>query len=377
LPLPLIPIAVTALSAGVAWWGARKGLKAQDEKESAEDALNGAIRRFNDCETRVDAARARTNQQLEALGTLRLNKSVELIKPYVDAVQYVHRVEQKALPDGEVAVHTQSIPLETMRVMAYEAADLLKDGIVAVPTGVLAGLGAAGAVSSMGAASAGTAIATLSGVAASNATLAWLGGGSLAAGGWGVAGGTAVLGGVVLGPVIAVTGFVAAAKLEKQTTEILAKRAEYMEASEQLVGMQAALEAVDVRIQEIQAAIATVAERFAPTFFSVTAVIEQKKASRRTLQADADERRATARQRPWWTKLWRLITLKRDDFSFSDPLDFNNFSVAEQQTYVLASRMAISLYALLTTPVLDTEGGLTEESQSCIDGAQHLILAGA
>jgi hypothetical protein len=45
-------------------------------------------------------------------------------------------------------------------------------------------------------ASTGTAIASLSGAAAANATLAWLGGGTLAAGGGGVAAGTTVLAGI-------------------------------------------------------------------------------------------------------------------------------------------------------------------------------------
>ena len=62
---------------------------------------------------------------------------------------------------------------------------------------VAAGLGAPAAVStlvaSVGTASTGTAISTLSGAAATKATLAWLGGGALAAGGFGVAGGVVVL----------------------------------------------------------------------------------------------------------------------------------------------------------------------------------------
>jgi len=53
---------------------------------------------------------------------------------------------------------------------------------------------------------------TLSGIAAKNATLAWLGGGALAAGGKGIAGGLAVLGGIQLAPVFAVSGFVFASK---------------------------------------------------------------------------------------------------------------------------------------------------------------------
>lgn len=69
-----------------------------------------------------------------------------------------------------------------------------------------------GAAGVFATASTGTAIASLSGAAATNATLAFFGGGSLAAGGLGIAGGTAVLGGLVAGPALAVIGFVVGSK---------------------------------------------------------------------------------------------------------------------------------------------------------------------
>lgn len=61
-----------------------------------------------------------------------------------------------------------------------------------------------GAVAAFGTASTGTAISTLSGAAMVKATMAWLGGGSLASGGFGVAGGALVLGGV--GAAVALAG---------------------------------------------------------------------------------------------------------------------------------------------------------------------------
>jgi hypothetical protein len=57
-------------------------------------------------------------------------------------------------------------------------------------------------VTALGSASTGIAISGLSGVAATNATLAWFGGGALAAGGAGMAGGTAVLGGLFAIPLV-------------------------------------------------------------------------------------------------------------------------------------------------------------------------------
>jgi hypothetical protein len=71
--------------------------------------------------------------------------------------------------------------------------------------GTAAGIGAWGLASTFGTASTGTAIYGLSGAAASHATLAWFGGGALAAGGSGMAGGIVVLGGLVALPFVGFT----------------------------------------------------------------------------------------------------------------------------------------------------------------------------
>jgi hypothetical protein len=66
-------------------------------------------------------------------------------------------------------------------------------GALSAGAGVATYVGTMAAISAFGTASTGVAISTLSGVAASNASLALLGGGSLAVGGGGVAVGSAVL----------------------------------------------------------------------------------------------------------------------------------------------------------------------------------------
>ncbi|MUI54465.1 hypothetical protein [Aliivibrio fischeri] len=92
--------------------------------------------------------------------------------------------------------------------------------------GVLGGTAAVGAwglVSIIGSASTGTAIATLSGAAATNATLAWFGGGALAAGGAGMSGGMMVLGGIVAAPMIFFAtkkAYEKAEQLEQATQEL-------------------------------------------------------------------------------------------------------------------------------------------------------------
>lgn len=71
-------------------------------------------------------------------------------------------------------------------------------GSSAMGAGVSAG--AYAAASAFGTASTGAAISGLAGAAARNATLAWLGGGSLASGGGGIAAGVASLAGIALAP---------------------------------------------------------------------------------------------------------------------------------------------------------------------------------
>lgn len=76
-----------------------------------------------------------------------------------------------------------------------------------VGVGGLAAVGSWVFVSLLGTASTGTAIATLSGAAAYNATLAWFGGGAIAAGGGGMAAGATTLGLIFAIPAIAIATY--------------------------------------------------------------------------------------------------------------------------------------------------------------------------
>lgn len=82
--------------------------------------------------------------------------------------------------------------------------------------GTAVGMGSWALVSAFGTASTGTAISTLSGIAAHNAALAWFGGGALAAGGGGMAAGTLVFGGMIAIPALLVTVGLGYMKTKKQ-----------------------------------------------------------------------------------------------------------------------------------------------------------------
>lgn len=101
------------------------------------------------------------------------------------------------------------------------AASSIAQGVAA---GATAGAGTAGLIALFGTASTGTAISSLSGAAFTNALLASLGGGAVAAGGAGIAGGMIVLGSLITVPAVFVGGNIAIKKINEKYTE--AKRAE-------------------------------------------------------------------------------------------------------------------------------------------------------
>ncbi|MBE9170898.1 hypothetical protein IQ238_26425 [Pleurocapsales cyanobacterium LEGE 06147] len=110
---------------------------------------------------------------------------------------------------------------------ALKAEEFFTIGTTAAITGTVASQGVLAFAGLVGTASTGTAISTLSGAAATNATLAWLGGGSLAAGGGGMVIGSLILGSITLGSALMIGGFMidgkgeeALIKAQKYETEV-------------------------------------------------------------------------------------------------------------------------------------------------------------
>lgn len=124
-----------------------------------------------------------------------------------------------------------------------------------VSTGVGTALGTWALVSTYGAASTGTAISALSGAAATNATLAWLGGGSLAIGGGGMAAGTAVIGGIVALPALALTGIFSHMSANKQIKEIEIQMNKILKAVDDVKANKLRLELTEERAVELTQAI--------------------------------------------------------------------------------------------------------------------------
>jgi hypothetical protein len=92
-------------------------------------------------------------------------------------------------------------------------------------------------------------------VAATNATLAWLGGGSIAAGGGGVAVGTAVLGGIVIAPVLVYTGWCAYSEGQKRLTQAREYEAKVNEEIAEMKAIQDYMTMINRRVNELDSLI--------------------------------------------------------------------------------------------------------------------------
>jgi len=120
-----------------------------------------------------------------------------------------------------------------------------------VSAGVGTALGTWALVTTFGTASTGTAIAGLSGAAATNATLAWFGGGAIAAGGGGIAAGTAVIGGIVAIPALAVLGVFSHLKANKKINEIESEMYKIIGYIDQMEGNILKMKLIEERSNEL------------------------------------------------------------------------------------------------------------------------------
>ncbi|WP_454565849.1 hypothetical protein [Pseudomonas sp. AIG] len=213
MPLPLI-IGAAAI-AGI--YGAVKGISGAVDHSNAKDINNDASSMVESANRKVEDQRQSTNSTLEDYGQRKLRAFNGVIVEFIETFERVKNVELGESPelDKLTAGDFSNKTLAGLR-QDYQA---LKDAGLGLGAGLGGGaalaFGAYNGTMLLATASTGTAISSLGGVAATNATLAWLGGGSLAAGGYGMAGGMMVLGGIVAGPALAIFGHVMGNKGEE------------------------------------------------------------------------------------------------------------------------------------------------------------------
>ncbi|MBE6097963.1 MAG: hypothetical protein E7198_09235 [Schwartzia succinivorans] len=228
MPIPFLLGAAALVAGGLGLAGAAVAKDTMDEAKAVANDGKYIVRM---AEEKRDKAREKTEKAINDLGKKKVNILSKSIKTFVNNFSEIKNVNfHDSVGIDELKDFTpESGALGELKRASFSAAEIGGSMAAGLAGGGVAALGAYGAVGLLATASTGTAITALSGAAATNATLAWLGGGSLAAGGFGVAGGTAILGGVVLGPALLIGSFFANAKAE----EALNKAKSYREQARQ------------------------------------------------------------------------------------------------------------------------------------------------
>ncbi|GAA6976410.1 hypothetical protein ID0082_06500 [Helicobacter pylori] len=191
--------------------------------------------------------------------------------------------------------------------------------------GVLAAYGAYTGVGLFASTAGGVAIAELSGVAATNATLAWLGSVALSVGGFGMVGGMAVLGGLVAGPALAILGALSVSKMETKRDNAEAYYAQ----------VEAAVKKVDVMVDNLQA-VRKMTDLF-------TRQITKWDALFFSLSQDA------------------IATMKKCNY------DVSHYSQKEKDQLCVTLSTLSSLSAFLKVPIMDEHQKLQEKAKRALE----------
>lgn len=245
------------------------GYEAYDSRKKAKEAKELADRMVANIEEENRRRREESNRVLSDFGKTKLELLKTCLSPFLGYLKVMgNNYKDKEYEFGG-KINLDKLDIDTLESIEMNASTAGK--IAMASTGVAAALcgivpyTTTSAVMAFGAASTGTAISSLSGAAATNATLAWLGGGSLAAGGGGMAAGTAVLGTITATTTgvfaLAAAGIVASAYYSKKYTEATAYLEEVRTARAKAKLGWTAMEAINQRAIELESVMKRLGER--------------------------------------------------------------------------------------------------------------------
>lgn len=333
MALPLIPIILGAAAVGTGGWGIFKGGKAISDNSKAND-INERARRLQEyLKQRLADAKDKSARSLERLGNKKLKVWEKPMVRFVDLFQSVKNIElaeSTGLDElSKFKIDKQSVV--QMREISLLATSFAKGSLGGAVAGGAVAFGAYSAAGAFAAASTGTAIAGLSGAAATNATLAFFGGGALAAGGFGMAGGACVLGGIVAGPALAIMGAVMGAKASANLDNAYSNLSKVQEAESEVNILVTACNGI---------------ARRSDMFWQVLVTLE-------------------AMFYPQLTKFDEVIKAEGNDYA--------KYSADGKKNVCAVLSTAQAIKAILDTPLLDEKGSLTKESEDILLATNKFI----
>ncbi len=326
-----IPFILGGLALAAAGYGAKKTYDAYEDNSTAEYNNEKAKKIYDEAQSELNEKRINTNAKLEELGALKLKIYKNSLQDFVDIYSKIENVEMKNNLDLGLKIADSDFKnILEIKNDILKITELAGATTAALGGGALAGLGAFGGAGLLATASTGTAIGTLSGVAATNATLAWFGGGSLAAGGLGMAGGMAILGGIVAGPILAIAGGIFAAKAETAKHESYANLDKAKAYAEEMKIAQVIVEEIKQRVEE-----------FITILKSLESMFEN-----------------------YLDKLDSIIDRNRD---------YLTYNISEQEIVCITESIAITVKNVCDAPIIDENGKITRKSRRILEDTNEFL----
>ncbi|WP_439056732.1 chemotaxis protein [Serratia bockelmannii] len=261
-----LPFIILGVAAAATAFGGKKAYDGYQKKSEADDVLERAQHRFDKHKESLDETNEITSKKLAELGEKELQIGKDFNEFNTIAVDLLARMAKDGHKDLELTVPKHSI--HKIQSLAISATEYLTTVVGAGVSGAAAGFAVYSGVMAFAAASTGTPIAALSGVAAYNATMAAIGGGSLAAGGWGMAGGAMVLGGAVVAPLIAIAGWAYNSHAEKALNNAYQSSREVTDAVAKMSAAETQLAKVQQYVDSIYESIARMHTAFVQHYFA-------------------------------------------------------------------------------------------------------------
>ena len=332
MPIPFIVSA--AVLGGIALFGGANTVgavvnqhDANETNERAQNIADKAVKRANKC-------RKTSGEAITALGETKIYVLNRSIVKFVDSFERLKNVQLDDNTDGmeelkKFAVDKQSFA--ELRKLSNMASSIAAGAASGATLGAATAFGAYSAVKLLGVAGTGAVIKTLGGAAATNATLAFLGGGTLAAGGMGIAGGTMIFGGLVAAPALAVFGVVANSKASANKDQAYANLAEARKYEEEMKTIQTLCKAIYMR-----------ASMYDRVLLRLNALLEPQVENLETLIAEHGT-------------------------------DFSAYTQEQKKSVAVCASTVKAVKTVLDTPLMTEDGKLTKESATFSDNVQKLL----
>lgn len=166
------------------------------DRHDAKKIKNRADEDLENAKEELEYNRNKTEQSIEKLGDVKFQAYKGSIENFFNAYTKISKADRKPFKKSTDTVTYKDIKHSLMVISKTQISikKIALQSVGAISSGTLLAGGTYFAVK-------GLIFGKLAGVAAKNATLAWLGGGSIVSGGAGMAGGMVVLGGIALAPV--------------------------------------------------------------------------------------------------------------------------------------------------------------------------------